>query len=407
MNDSLMICIAGKGEIAVRGLELAIDAVGNANVRACVNNSDNGNTTWQPSLLRFARELGVQTARLDELYTIPNLLFLSLEFDQIICPSKFCTKRLYNVHFSLLPAYKGMYTAIWPLLNQETLGGVTLHEIDSGIDTGNIIDQRKFSIDRDFTAAKLYRMNMKAGVQLVEETFDQLIEGAPTSKPQPAIGSSYYSKESIKFGDLRFNFRQSAEQIRTWHRSFYFPEYQVPTYLDSPISQVEITDTRSNARPGTLVNNTEHRWEVSTIDFNVILYSDCFERFFRATEQCDIADLKSIPELKSYLNRTNKNGHTAIMIAAYNGFTELFLYLVNEGADVNATNPNGTSVLMYAKESALRTGNFQIVEHLLEMGSDVNHRDRFGKSVLEYLSDECPCTNSLRSLLYQCSLSNR
>ena len=40
-----------------------------------------------------------------------------------------------------------MYTSIWPIINGENYCGVTLHEIDSGIDTGDIIDQIKVKIN--------------------------------------------------------------------------------------------------------------------------------------------------------------------------------------------------------------------------------------------------------------------
>lgn len=72
-----------------------------------------------------------------------DLIFISLEFDKIVNPDLFKDARLYNIHFSLLPSYKGMYTSAIPILNGEEMVGVTFHEIDKGIDTGNIIAQKK------------------------------------------------------------------------------------------------------------------------------------------------------------------------------------------------------------------------------------------------------------------------
>ena len=59
-------------------------------------------------------------------------------------PKNFLNARLYNIHFSYLPAYKGMFTSALPIKNGEVDSGVTLHKIESGIDTGDIIDQIKF-----------------------------------------------------------------------------------------------------------------------------------------------------------------------------------------------------------------------------------------------------------------------
>ena len=48
-----------------------------------------------------------------------------------------------------------MYTSYWPIKNGEKKSGVTLHKIDSGIDTGDIISQLSFDIDED-TLFSLY-----------------------------------------------------------------------------------------------------------------------------------------------------------------------------------------------------------------------------------------------------------
>ena len=69
-----------------------------------------------------------------------------IEFDQIIKPTEFRSNRLFNIHFSYLPEFKGMYTSAIPILQGSTHTGVTLHGIDQGIDTGPIIAQEKFEI---------------------------------------------------------------------------------------------------------------------------------------------------------------------------------------------------------------------------------------------------------------------
>ena len=81
---------------------------------------------------------------LNQAYRIPNLIFISIHYDKIIKIENFKTKNLYNFHFSLLPKYKGMHTGAHPIINGENYSGVTLHKIDNGIDTGDVIDQIKF-----------------------------------------------------------------------------------------------------------------------------------------------------------------------------------------------------------------------------------------------------------------------
>ena len=127
------------------------------------------------------------------------MLFLSLEFDKIIKPSLFLTEKLFNIHFSLLPKYKGMYTSYWPIINAESETGVTLHRIDQGIDTGNIIQQSSFRINSDMTVKQLYLQYIKSGTKLIKDNFLKLMDDRVKEESQSYKDSSYYSNKSIDF----------------------------------------------------------------------------------------------------------------------------------------------------------------------------------------------------------------
>ena len=73
---------------------------------------------WQPSYLKFGSK-GVKIVELEDLYAIDDLCFISLEYFKLIDPDKFSTESFFNIHFSLLPAYRGMYTSAHPILNSE------------------------------------------------------------------------------------------------------------------------------------------------------------------------------------------------------------------------------------------------------------------------------------------------
>ncbi|HRJ45851.1 MAG TPA: ankyrin repeat domain-containing protein [Opitutaceae bacterium] len=77
-------------------------------------------------------------------------------------------------------------------------------------------------------------------------------------------------------------------------------------------------------------------------------------------------------------------GWTPLIVASYHGHLELARALIERGADVNAVNRKGTSVLMFAKSAALRDGNFAVMDLLLAAGADVFHRDRFGRDIEDY-----------------------
>ena len=106
---------------------------------------------------KFARKNKYKLTKINNLYTIDNLIFISIEYESIINIDKFLSKELFNFHFSLLPKYRGCHTNFFQIYNGEKISGVTLHKIDNGIDTGPIIDQLKFSINKNSNAYKNYK----------------------------------------------------------------------------------------------------------------------------------------------------------------------------------------------------------------------------------------------------------
>ena len=174
MNNETTICIAGKNNIAVTVAEYILKEYKEVTLIACCNATDNGKNGFQRSFKSFCTQHQVPVKKLEELYSISNLIFLSLEYDRIIRPSNFLTEKLYNIHFSYLPAYKGMYTSALPILNSETYTGVTLHKIDVGIDTGDIIAQKKIEILQDFSGQDLYLKYIEEGTKLVIENIENI-----------------------------------------------------------------------------------------------------------------------------------------------------------------------------------------------------------------------------------------
>lgn len=89
------------------------------------------------------------------------MLFLSIELDRIIRPEKFKTKELYNIHFSMLPKYKGCFTTIMPILNGEESTCVTFHRMRVGIDTGEIVEQKEIKIEDSDSSFDIYKKCIK------------------------------------------------------------------------------------------------------------------------------------------------------------------------------------------------------------------------------------------------------
>lgn len=266
------ICIAGKNSIAIHGMKLVMQNYPNAEIFFLTNTSDNGNDDWQPSFKKYAiAALAKHECRIEEIYEIEDVIFLSLEYDKIIHPKNFKSTELFNIHFSLLPKYRGMYTSAWPILLNEKYSGVTLHKIDNGIDTGDTIAQEKFYIGINSTAKDLYLKYLSHSKILLEKNIRQIISGQYSAKPQNTWRASYFSKKSIDYANLKIDFNKTAIEVHNQFRAFTFPEYQVPSFCSHEIKRSKISDSRSTEKPGTIVDDSPTHFKVATIDFDVIL----------------------------------------------------------------------------------------------------------------------------------------
>ncbi|MEW5800010.1 MAG: ankyrin repeat domain-containing protein [Bacteroidota bacterium] len=109
------------------------------------------------------------------------------------------------------------------------------------------------------------------------------------------------------------------------------------------------------------------------------------DNFYIACESGDINTVKRlIPDLVD-IDKKNSKGWSGLIMAAFNGHVDIVSVLIDNGANVNDKNYNGTTVFMYAKDSVLRTKDYRILDLLIERGADINARDNKGLSALDYI----------------------
>jgi len=384
MNSKRNVCIAGKNGIAVKAMRYVYASFKDeVELYILPNASDLGESSWQPSLRREAGLLSLSIVELEDCYSMKDLLFISLEFDQLIKPERFSSAALYNIHFSILPKYKGMYTSAWPILNGELFSGVTLHEIDRGVDTGAIVDQVEFSIS-DMSCRDLYFAYMENAYELFTWKFGSLLSGDVCANEQSASDATYYSKASIKFDDLSLDFRATAFQIQKQFRAYSFRQFQLPKFDDREICDVQILESRNVKRPGTVIFRDEARVVVSTIDYDVQLKFDFLGELLELCKNGDEASLKQTIDLVLNVNELGREGWSPLMVATYHNNVGAVNLLIKYGADINAVNCNGTTVLMYAKDGVELAKDPAVLHRLLDLGCDPNVQDARGKTVIDY-----------------------
>lgn len=103
--------------------------------------------------------------------------------------------RIVNFHPSLLPYNRGKNYNFWTIV-EETPFGVTIHEVNEGIDSGDILFQKSIEKSWEDTGESLYNKAKTSMLALFAESFDQLIQGQYVKKAQDLnIGSIHFAKE--------------------------------------------------------------------------------------------------------------------------------------------------------------------------------------------------------------------
>jgi len=130
-----------------------------------------------------------------------------------------------NIHPAFLPYNRGTYPNIWSIIDG-TLAGVTIHYIDEGVDTGDIIVQKQVPVDILDTGESLYHKLEQASVDLFQEVWPAIRTGQAPRMPQPAGGSFHLTRdvEGIDEIDLQKDYKAGA--LINLLRARTFPPYR-------------------------------------------------------------------------------------------------------------------------------------------------------------------------------------
>lgn len=110
-----------------------------------------------------------------------------------------------NLHGSLLPKYRGAAPIQRAILNRETLTGVTLMQMDKGMDTGDIIDIRSTHIAPDETYGELQDRLALIAAEMATEWMPRIVEGDYPRVPQDSTRATIAPKIEKSEGELSFD----------------------------------------------------------------------------------------------------------------------------------------------------------------------------------------------------------
>jgi len=139
----------------------------------------------------------------------------------LILPRKIlATPRLgcLNIHASLLPRWRGAAPIARAILAGDGESGITIMQMDEGLDTGPLLLQERTAIAPDMSAGELAAALAALGARLILEALDALAAGRLEAKAQPQAGITYAHK--IAKAEARLDWRCPAELLARQVRAF-------------------------------------------------------------------------------------------------------------------------------------------------------------------------------------------
>jgi len=123
-----------------------------------------------------------------------------------------------NVHGSLLPRWRGAAPIQRAILAGDRETGITIIQMDEGLDTGAILSQEATPIAPDTTAGELSLRLAALGARLILDALDGVARATLLARPQPGAGITYAAK--LRREEAQLDWRQSAAALDRQVRAF-------------------------------------------------------------------------------------------------------------------------------------------------------------------------------------------
>ncbi len=169
-----------------------------------------------------------------------------------------------NIHASLLPAWRGAAPIQRAILNGDSETGITIMQMDPGLDTGDILLAKPCPIAADDTAASLHDKLAALGAQAIVEALDHLAEGRLPATPQDAARASYAHK--LSKAEAWIDWRRPAREIDRQVRAFNPWPVAQTLYGDKVLRiwQARPLAQAAEAPPGTVIAAGKQGVDVAT-----------------------------------------------------------------------------------------------------------------------------------------------
>lgn len=195
-------------------------------------------------------------------------LFVVAAFGQILPEEILCMPKYgcVNIHASLLPGYRGAGPIQWAIINGEKETGITIMQMEKGLDTGDILLQKSIPIDEKETGDSLHDKLAVLGAELIVDAIPKIEAGSVTPIKQKDEDSSYAKMLQKSMGKI--DWKSSAVQIERLVRGLNSWPSAYTSYHGKNLkiweSSLVQSDEKDASEAGTIVSVTKDAFYVQT-----------------------------------------------------------------------------------------------------------------------------------------------
>lgn len=198
-------------------------------------------------------------------------LFVVAAFGQILS-EEILTMPKYgcvNIHASLLPKYRGAGPIQWAIINGEKITGVTIMQMEKGLDTGDMLFRTEVEIVPNETADTLHDKLAAAGAKLIVEAIPKIEAGEVLPEKQKDEDSSYAKMLTKAMGKIDWKMEAGKldcliRGVLSWPgASTVFRGKTLKIWEEEPATET-LAETEKEALPGTIVRVDKDAFYVQT-----------------------------------------------------------------------------------------------------------------------------------------------
>lgn len=159
-----------------------------------------------------------------------------------------------NLHDSLLPKFTGFSPVLWALISGASETGLTVHRMDEGLDTGDILVQKTLPIGPKVTGTELVLAGMELIPEALDEALTTIANGTAVWTPQNRADTTYFHKRTDR--DSRIDWTWPAVDLERFVRALSAPYPQAFSHYRGErveIVSASISETRYGGTPGRVV----------------------------------------------------------------------------------------------------------------------------------------------------------